>query len=130
MTPIGGVSVFSCHSLRTRHVCLMNNETLVGKVYNDRVLSQMKVWIHNVLATPSDPCTPETMAIKLKEAATVLLNQRGYLTNIAGIELQRGDDGATYYVPKKKDETKAIKLSAFADETFYSKIDNFSPAVS
>ena len=129
MTHSEGISVFSCHILNTRHVCLMNDHTTEGKVYNATVFALMKTWIHHVLATPDTPYTPGTiMAFRFAESATRLLRERGYLRNIDAITLKR-TDGEITYTPEKTDIAGKIVMTATDDDKFYSKLDDFKPSV-
>jgi hypothetical protein len=125
----GGVRVFFCSDLNTRHICLMNDHTAVGKEYNDRAFEVLKDWIHNVLSVPAFRYTPDTMAISFAQSASLLLKQRGYLSNLEKIELaKRGEE--FIYLPKKTNPERPIEMGRTAAEKFYSNIEDFRPAYS
>jgi hypothetical protein len=124
----GGVLVFSCDTLKTRHVCLMNDNSAIGKIYNAKVFEVLKTWIHCVLAAPFSPYTPDKMTIKLAESASTLIKKKGYLNNFEKLVLKKRDD-EFIFVPVKIIKGQPITLAHTTDGHFYSNIEDFRPAV-
>jgi hypothetical protein len=125
----GGVLVFSCDTLKTRHVCLMNDNSAIGKIYNAKVFEVLKTWIHCVLAAPFSPYTPDKMTIKLAESASTLIKKKGYLNNFEKLVLKKRDD-EFIFVPVKIIKGQPITLAHTTDGHFYSNIEDFRPAYS
>lgn len=124
----GGVPIFSCQALNTRHVCLMNDNSDIGKKYNTRVFEVLKMWIYNVLALPFSQYTPDKMVIKFANSASILIKKKGYLNNFEKLVLKKRDD-EFIFVPVKIIKGQPITLAHTTDGHFYSNIEDFRPAV-
>jgi hypothetical protein len=128
MSKVGDVSFFCCPNLSTRHVCLMRDVEKECQAYNANVFTLLKNWIHDILAPPAESYTPEVMADKFADAATNLLSQRGYLTNISGIMREtKGEE--IIYAAKKIDDRAPITMTVANTDKFYSNVQAFKPAI-
>lgn len=114
LTPTDGISTFLCPSLKTCHVCLMNDSTPDGKVYNKKVFTLLKTWIHSLLPTLSETYTPNVMVRRFAKEATKVIKEKEYLTNFDRIEVEK-DDGEYKYVPIKVNKDGKITLTDTAN---------------
>lgn len=123
----GVVSVFECSHIKSTHVCLMNDKSAAGKEYNSAVFDLIKDWIHNTLSPLAEPLTAEVLKKRFADSATQLLNRRGYLQNIAAIDLKE-ETNQTLYVPRKINKDKKITSMASNIKELYSNV-TFTPEV-
>jgi HSP20 family molecular chaperone IbpA len=123
----GGVPVFECRRIKSTHVCLMNDKSAAGKSYNSTVFDLIKDWIHNTLSPLAEPLTAEVLKKRFADSATQLLNRRGYLQNIAAIDLKE-ETNQTLYVPRKINKDKKITSMASNIKELYSNV-TFTPEV-